>query len=157
MCMQCIVNPLYWYDVLPGWTLIRARRKDDGEMNVGDWGLVTINDPDFIWKSTPKMDPKFEMTEEEEDKFWDQNPDYDSMLPDDFLDAFDNSSVMTSWELVDAAIKAGYNQEKHGCDVKNWLFHYLACWIRDHEPTVEEDPFPNLDGMVEHNYDLGKE
>ena len=44
MCEQCLVNPLYFGEVLPGWYLIRARR--DGDiMKVGDWGMIQCNDP----------------------------------------------------------------------------------------------------------------
>ena len=42
MCEQCLVNPLYFGEVLPGWYLIRARR--DG------------NDPATEEDSFPEID-----------------------------------------------------------------------------------------------------
>lgn len=55
MCTQCVVNPIYYGEVAPGWWLIRARKDEVGDdgMKVGDWGLVECNDPSIVFSVTP--------------------------------------------------------------------------------------------------------
>lgn len=140
MCEQCIVNPLYFGEVLPGWFLIRARRQGS-MMEVGDWGMVQCNDPTFVWSSTPKM------TKEEFDGF--------VYLPEDFEESL-YMYVTNGYDLLISAIKVGYNREEHG-RFSQWLFWHLSEYIRNTEPTVEEDCFPNLDDTTPHDYSLGKD
>lgn len=125
MCEQCLVNPLYFGEVLPGWFLIRARRKGN-MMEVGDWGMLRCNDPTFVWSTTPKA------TKEEFDGY--------IYLPDDFDEAL-YMYATHGYDLISAGIEIGYNREEHG-RFAQWLFWHLSEHIRNTEPTVEDDEFP---------------
>ena len=153
MCEQCNVNPLYFDDVLPGWTLIRARRQGY-DMKVGQWGLLTMNSPDFIWTSTPKPDPTWGMSEEEEDKYNKEHPGESGCLPEDFTDAFINLDNV--FQLGQACIKAGFDPNGE-IKLSYWLWNYLGCWIRDNDPTTSEDAFPDWDNYNPHDYTIGKD
>jgi len=158
MCEQCLVNPLYFGEVLPGWFLIRARREGT-EMKVGQWGLVECNGPTFVWTTTPKPDPTVGLTEKQEREFWasltEEQKKAEIAREGDFDDAL-VCNPFTGYKLVKAAMKKGYRRNTHG-HLSSWLFHYLGVWIRDHDPEVEDDPFPNNDNYYPHDYTLGKE
>lgn len=154
MCEQCLVNPLNFGEPMPGWFLIRARREND--MKVGQWGLVEANDPTFVWTTTPKLQPNFQMTIDEEEAFsietgW--HIDYD--IFGDFHDAFDCSPNI-GYKLVKSCMAVGYIPDVH-YDVREWLFSYLALWIHNNEPTVDADPFPHLDETCPHDYTIWKD
>lgn len=129
MCEQCLVNPLYYGKPIDGWTLIRARRKSDW-MNVGDYGLLTCNDPSFVWGGT--FDGKYASNE--------------------FLDGI-VSDPDTCYSLIESCIISGYNKKKDG-SVVHWLYDKIKEHLAITEPTYVEDPFPNLDDTQEHDYTL---
>jgi hypothetical protein len=56
MCEQCVAEAVQHGEVLPGWVLIRASR-DGNLMKAGQWGLVSGNDPDYVWSATPRPEP----------------------------------------------------------------------------------------------------
>lgn len=144
MCMQCLVNPLYFGEVVPGWYLIRARREHYNSMDVGDWGLLRSNDPDIIFKTTPLLEPP------------DADPLYDTFYQK--ADEFYNELVCDpylGYLLVDACKKNGYDHENHGF-FHIWFFDYLAKHINKTEPKTEQDPMPELDSYCKHDYTLGK-
>ena len=155
MCEQCEVNPLYFGDPLPGWLLIRARR--ESEMKVGQWGLVQCNDPTFVWTTTPAASPIFGMSDSEIEAYEKVNGFCDewAAVGDDFIDSLVHCGPMDGYRIVDACMQVGYDSLVHG-DVIVWLFSYLGKWITENEPTTEEDPFPHLDEMCPHDYNLGK-
>jgi hypothetical protein len=158
MCEQCLVNPLYFGEVIPGWCLIRARRQGS-DMEVGDWGLLRMNDPDLIWKSTPQLDPTFYMTDDEEAEYWKTHSYKDEAVhaAEDFVDTLWCQPVSLGYDLVSAMMEAGYSRKQHG-PVEWWLWQKLAEHIRDTEPTVDEvDPLPGSDDHMPHNYEIGKE
>lgn len=151
MCEQCMVNPLYFGEVIPGWTLIRARRSN--EMKVGDWGLVQINDPTLVWSSN--------LT-------WPE--DYDEVLsnpPADFIEALDSAHYLEIVDLTVAALEAGFdsrvasdpetNLPVHSMHLDNWLWNRMIEHLKTAEASTDDDPFPHLDAMAEHNYALGKD
>lgn len=140
MCEQCLVNPLYFGEVLPGWYLIRARR-DGNDMKVGEWGMVQCNDPTFTWMTTPKV-----TKEEYEDMLY---------LPEDFDEALYMNPI-NGHNLITSAIEAGYSRKEHG-HFSFWLFWYLSEFIRNNEPTTEEDSFPENDNFRAHNYTIWKD
>jgi hypothetical protein len=143
MCTQCLVNPLYFGEVLPGWYLIRARRKG-GYMEVGDWGLIRANDPDIIFKTTPMIEPNIGSEERIEYR--------------NRVDAFYNelvAPVHISFRLVESAQKQAYNIEEDG-HFHIWFFDHLAGYINKTTPETEEDPFPCLDETEPHDYTIGK-
>jgi hypothetical protein len=139
MCEQCLVNPLFYGEVLPGWFLIRARR-ESSSMKVGDWGLLRCNDPDFIWSSHPVLDLS---SDDEEENL--------SIPEDDFTSAF-RCDPNTGYALVKAAEQSGYHPEEGG--LLYWLWEYLAKFIENTNPSTEEDPFPHLDHTQAHDYAL---
>lgn len=155
MCEQCVVNPYYWYDVLPGWTLIRARRQSDDSMEVGDFGLVRMNDPSMVWTSTPKEPLFWSDSAEERDNLFDTvdlPKDYWQRVPEDFMEGFLSLSLMEAYQLVDAAFEKGYDKEFDGGRIEDWLWDYFGHVIHTVKPTVEEDGLPALDANTPHDY-----
>jgi len=159
MCTQCIVNPLYFGEVLPGWYLIRARREAPNEMDVGDWGLLRCNDPDVVFKTTPMKDP--DPSDEDGTKDPESSTISDPNLLKEFYNRVDKfsdefyCSPYIGYLLVEAGIRVGYNHENDGSFI-DWLFSYLGEYIDKTEPTVEEDCFPHLDAVSKHDYSLDK-
>lgn len=154
MCEQCLVNPLMFGEVLPGWYLMRARRKSS-MMEVGDWGLVRCNDPDFVWSTSPIPDPTFGLTDDQINSLPDGITKEFNLRCDKFEEELYVPAYI-GYLLVEAGRKVGYNQEEHGA-FAYWLFHYLGHHIMITEPDLsEQDPFPDLDKELPHDYSLGK-
>lgn len=117
MCEQCICDPEYFGEPLPGWYLMRAR-KDGDLLEIGDWALVQCNDPDVYWTGTPEIDPNS------------YSDDGDVVYPSDsFLDALYSQHVSVGYNLVNSALTVGYS---HGrMSFCHWLWQHLAEHIRD--------------------------
>ena len=131
MCEQCLVNPLYYGQVFGNWSLIRARRKGI-DMEVGDWGLLKVNDPSFIWKTTPTIDAEYP-SDDFYDAFW--------------MQPFDGKS------FAEECVSAGF-EGTNDYDLHDWLWKKIAEHISNTTPETSEDPFPHLDALVETNYEL---
>lgn len=139
MCEQCCVAALQFGKVLPGWYLIRARRKGN-HMQEGDWGLVRQNDPDFIWTTKPvkdKSNPKSKAAERHDTNFYRE------------LAKFENEFIGT----LDAAAHLGMSIERKTKMKKkrrnvrlryvHWLFNHLAERIEKSTPYTEKVVLPS--------------
>lgn len=127
MCNQCLTCCAYFGEPLEGFTLARARRDAFDEWTTGQWGLIEVNDPTFVWSGTPK----------------DCSGDDDCFPSESFLYAFSAVNVMSGYNLVTAAIKAGYNTNEDGA-LEYWLWDYLGRYLEtapDDEPY--DDPLPH--------------
>lgn len=149
MCEQCLVNPLYFGEVVPGWFLIRARRASD-DMKVGEWGLVQVNDPAFTWSS--KIEP---FDTESEDVLLEESP-------SDFYDGICSLDLDTLTRLIVACERAGYvafgdNAFKDFNSLDGWLWRKIVEHLKVAAAETEEDPFPHLDAIQPHDYSLGKD
>jgi len=131
MCEQCLVNPLYYGEVFKDWHLIRARRKGS-YMEVGEWGLVKINDPSWVWKSDPR--------------------DQSDGPPDDFWEAF-LCTPFSGKEFIEDCVDSGFDGE-NDYDLSEWLWEKIVNHVKTTPPATEEDPFPNLDSTTETDYTL---
>ena len=145
MCDQCNANPLSYGEVIPGWTLMRARQ-DGIEWKKDEWGLVWSNDPTFTWTSTPTPCPLFNMPEEEDQTAWfeaqpDGSPEVERAMaytPDDFQDAFKVDPAL-GYDLVVAAMTKGYDPVDGG-DFHGWFFDYLGEHLKIAVPTGHDEP-----------------
>lgn len=165
MCMQCYVNPYYFYDIMPGWTLIRARRAyglpndDDGHMKLGDWGLLQSNDPSVVWSPTPQNVPywynSYELRNDAFEEYYTFNPDdaQNNNVPEEFRDALDWLDPVASYSLVKSAIGLGFELDKE--NFCQWLWDYLGYYINNNDPVVESDAFPSMNAVNEHNENIG--
>jgi hypothetical protein len=137
MCLQCLTEAVSIPIPLPGWFLCRAT-KSAPEMTAGQWGLGQSNDPDFIWTTTPVVDPQFRWSEEqidaattEEDAVWQS-----------FLQAATDlewalvCDPVVGHDLYEACCAAGYDREVDGPRLALWLFHTLAGAIDAHEQAT---------------------
>ena len=144
MCEQCppLADTQSYGEVLEGWRLIRAR-KQGHLLKPDDWGLVQMNDPDFVWTVTPEVDPQSGLTDEqinacskeEHDQWWAWME-----KADEFEIALE-SDPMTGYELILAAMKKGYNPDVYG-RFAYWLFDHLGQWLKDHPEPIKEDKGP---------------
>jgi hypothetical protein len=129
--------------------LVRAT-VDGSEMKKDDWGLVQINDPDFIFSTTPWPNPFFHLTVEE----------HDNLSEDEgkILDAWFDDVDKFAGELVDstrhvgnkqwrfealvklgmAAHKVGYVAEGHR--LPEWMFQYLGELLTKFPNPMPPDP-----------------
>lgn len=164
MCLQCNSLPVYFGEPLPGWTLVRARAHDE-DWPIGWWGLLRINDPDFVWEMTPVATPTFGMSEKQEDDFLDRaqwggvsqtEADADGWLEwpagRAFVDAFVSTDPETGYELVAAGIKMGFVPGKWHFAV--WLFEYLGHYLKNAEmeiDTASDDAARERNKWVDHS------
>lgn len=133
MCLQCAVNAVSYGEVLPGWYLARATNdRAPEEWPKDHWGLIRINDPDFVWESTPTVDPYHGMTDNEINSA----AAADISCRDDKYHAdvnmFEEALVCdpeTGYKLVEAAKAAGWDSWRHG-RFAWWLFHRMGRIIR---------------------------
>ena len=142
MCEQCLINPLYYGEVVRGLFLIRARRESDATA-VGQWGLVQVNNPDFVWTTTPVA-----LGEDEE-------------LPQDFVDALEGFMMFDSaCSYLIPMLEAGFSPKTEegqlflGSQASEWLWNRIAEHIKTATPTSDPDPFPHLDDVRKHDYTL---
>jgi hypothetical protein len=71
MCLQCNSLPVHIGEPFPEWALARARAHDE-DCPIGWWGLLRINDPDFVWELTPTPSPTWGLSEDQTDLFWER-------------------------------------------------------------------------------------
>lgn len=127
--------------------LVRAKR-DGNRMKKGAWGLVTCNDPDFIFHVTPVPCPYWGMTDEQ----LDQLPDHES----DALTAWETNTETFGHELLSSTLTlcyshyfseiyklmerckaCGWNPEE--ATLEKWLFHYLGTFLTAALPVSNDE------------------
>lgn len=137
MCEQCFIDPIYYPDPLPGWFLLQARKTHN--MQAGQWGLGTCNDPTYVWTTTPWIDPLMGMDAAQEEQYIMDHPDWKFRdIPDDFDQALVTNPTI-AYELVSACIEAGYDPKRDGY-VEYWLFDHLARHIQKTIPVEKLPP-----------------
>lgn len=131
MCEQCVADTKNYCEPIPGWLLVRAQ-KDGNYMKKDDWGLVECNDPTFLFKTTPWIDPVHNWTDDQINALQSDDPQYilmDKWLDDmcQFQDELNkcNAGIDAGWRLIEACKKAGYDPSNDG-SCANWLFHHLG-------------------------------
>jgi len=148
MCEQCQARAVTYVgpkkkNVLPNYFLVRAT-KNGSKMKEGDWGLVRINDPDYIWSITPLLDPDDGLSDEEIiSPFKDNNYKEDSNYKE-FYKAVSNiekslnsGSFDKAIQLGEAMKKSGYNPHKHGYRSAFWLCDHIAKFLKT--ATITKD------------------
>jgi len=128
MCLQCSAKAkTIIKDIIPGYDLMKST-KDCDEWPKGYYGLICNNDPDFIWKDKPILDPTFDITELE--KFEDDNIIWKKC--DEFFEVVESiephfeCDPLSGYNLIKACKKAGWDEEKHGFRILCWLTHHMA-------------------------------
>lgn len=125
MCEQCCAEVEEIGSPFPDWILVRAT-VDGMYMKKGDYGLATINDPEFVWSERPTADPGFGLDNEE---FVEGEEGWFNVA----LSATKNLKCdpITGHRLVESAKKAGYNQANDGV-FRIWLWHKLGETVDKH-------------------------
>ena len=162
MCEQCLTNPVYFGEPIPGFILARARRQGN-DWNIGDWGLIECNDPSFTWSMTPTPNPCWGMTDDEEDE-WENAADKNSIeykrwfgWPREFVEQFENCGPNTGYDLVAAAMQVGYDRKKDGT-FAYWLFDYLAEYLKTAIADPDDEPcFPERDKIFPIDLTIGRD
>lgn len=138
MCEQCMAETESW-DILPGIALVRATA-DGSYMKKGQWGLVICNDPFCIWDKIPIPDYSRGLTEEDDEKYWDSQP--ESVWTNLLETVRDIEKALhicprTGYELIKACIEKGYNIK----DIFGWWFcDYMGRFILNNKST------PHIEG-----------
>lgn len=167
MCEQCLVNPIYFGDVLPGWLLARARREVEwADWKKGEWGLIKSNDPTFRWTTTPTPNPTWGMSEKEEDDWIEAQPDGSPEkvraeflgFEGDFHEQFSSCTAMEGYRLVSAAIEKGYDPAVHG-GFAYWFFDFIGEFLKTAEPLEDEHPgaFPKMEDDMPSDLTIGRD
>lgn len=164
MCEQCLTNPIYFGEPLPGLYLARARR-DGNDWKKREWGLIEINDPSFVWTSTPTVNPCFGMDLDEIEAYVEAHPgmseDEENRaygiggVPMDFIDQFSLMDPEFGHFIVGEAIKVGFRPKID--TFVYWFYDYLGKWILEHDGESGDDPLPHLDDYSPTDYTIGKE
>jgi hypothetical protein len=154
MCEQCLAETKTFGEVIPHWWLVQAT-KEGWQMKPGDYGLVYMNDPDFIWPKelVPITDPTFGLSDEEEEAMdAGANGKWNEFI--ERVDKIDGNfwcEPATGYSLVNAAKEAGYDEEKHGYRLLSWLTHQMALVIQSN-PTADEKIADELDKVREEKW-----
>lgn len=124
MCEQCIAKTRSFRPrIVPGVRLVQAT-EDGSEMKTGDYGLVFINNPSFIFKITPEADPTNGQSDEEMDMdaffAWDEKA---NIFREEIYTSAE--SLEASYDLIEACILAGYIRLSSGF-VSHWLFNRIG-------------------------------
>lgn len=137
MCERCLINPLCFGEVLPGFYLSKARRQST-ETKLGQWVLIETNDPVFTFDFNFHMAVGSDEWDDRVYELWTQLTNH----PHD------------GWRLVNAAIQAGYDPQTN---FVNWFALHIRQWLVVTEPELfntedDPDPFPYLDAIQPHDY-----
>lgn len=135
MCLQCTTEAVIVYrEILPEWVLMRAT-KDTDKWKAGEYGLVYMNDPDFIWSGEPIEDQTADMTDDEINVLTDDDSRWISSNNHfDFVDSIEGKFVcdpMKGYRLIRACMAAGYDPHDHGYRVVSWLVNHIAKKLKE--------------------------
>ncbi len=126
--MQCNTEAVHICDVFGEWALYKAT-KTDGDWEAGAYGLITSNDPDFIWKGNLVPDPFVCMTDNEI-KFADEQMIHQHNDHIDCVKEFQNCIISksnwmnTSYDLIACAKEVGYDPATKR--FASWFIGYLG-------------------------------
>jgi hypothetical protein len=133
MCSQCLTKSVSYGEILPSeasyrWFLHKATKDEyAGEEDcwkAGQWGLIQVNDPSFIYPG------EFYDSKVNEEKHFENL---------DLLDkALDSMDVMTSHQFVESCIQGGYNPAKHGSRISSWFMDRIARHLEETGKAVEK-------------------
>lgn len=137
MCERCLINPICFGEVLPGFWLSKARRQSI-HTKVGQWVLIETNDPVFTFDFNFHAAVDSVEFEDAADDLWQQ------------LECHPHDG----WRLVNAAIQKGYDPETRFTD---WFAKHIRQWLVNEEPELfntpdDPDPFPHLDDVQPTDY-----
>ena len=135
MCESCMTEATYHGEIFPGWHLRRAVKEYEG-WKAGEWALIEMNGPSYIWPVAPYPEPP------------DPPDDATAQVDQEWLNKFDDwvdasyqiqslNGMKSIYLLTQAAITKGYNPKEDGA-FEPWLFDYTGKYIQEHlEPVTE--------------------
>lgn len=133
MCLQCTTEAVKICDVFGKWSLWKAT-VDDTDWAKDSYGLLTVDDPDFVWSGEIVPDPYAGLTDEESDQKEKEDPigmqEKDarfSKAVEAFRDcnSMNQNWMMYSYHLINAAKEAGYDPE-NDFNFAAWFINFLA-------------------------------
>lgn len=104
MCLQCCAEAVFVGDLMPGWALMRST-KDHEDWPIGQFGLIQINNPAFVFPGPLVRNPPDGAPPPEVARFYDAIHALEDVLVTD---------PVTGWELVEAARGVGYDRSRDG-------------------------------------------
>lgn len=158
MCEQCVVIPYHYGEVFPGVHLIRARRETPtSEMGLYEWGLLNVNDPFVIFRTTPVL-PTSDEDEEVVERFDKFKDEFNSTIGlDDMFKLYENfrvdfiSECEKNWDegvFKDFPITMMF--EKTLC----YIYMKIADFIKTSQAEPEDDTFPHINSKEGVKIDL---
>ena len=128
MCEQCLAEAVKLGEILHGIYLVQAT-KDGRHMKAGDYGLVEMNDPFFIWSYPPSRDPLDGLTDAQINALTMDSP--ETLASCDWLtiaggfhDQFEIEPRL-AWRLVEKMRREGYKPEVDETPA-HWLFNRMG-------------------------------
>lgn len=132
MCEQCYADCHTLIEgVLPNFSLVQAH-KDGHFMKKGQFGLVEINDPTFVWDLEPMVGLTFNMSDEVIDSLPNEGPVFEEMMSwfsrvEEFeKQAMSQVHVEDGYKLYIDCLAKGYDPKTHGYRIASWLFNFLG-------------------------------
>lgn len=132
MCLQCDTEAVKICDVFGGWSLWKST-VNHKHWAKDSYGLLTMNDPDFVWAGEIIPDPYAGLTDEECDQKDKEDPIGMLAKSERFIKAFeafrnciimDGNWMVHSYKLINAAKEAGYDAD--GYDFHSWFINFLS-------------------------------
>lgn len=148
MCDLCDVIPYYYGEIFEGYkyTLIRARRENpDTCMKVGEWGIVTVNSPFIVFKTTPILKGDEDFLRSQFENFC--NDIYANMNFDSFYQFI--KSVENVLDKEEDVFSDYFYYEK----TLLALYCAIAKTVENSEPTKEDADYRLSDQVCNLDYD----
>ena len=128
MCAQCNTEAVHICDVFGEWALYKATKTDE-DWEEGAYGLLTVNDPDFMWKGILVPDPFVGLTDKEinnaNEQMIHQHNDHMDCVKDFQGCILNKTNWMNSlYNLIDSAKEAGYDPATKRFE--SWFIGYLG-------------------------------
>ena len=132
MCLCCSAEAVDVAEVVKDFFLVRAAVDVDGWKS-GQYALVVCNDPSYIFKTPPRLQPVW--NDADDDKSLDAEDAWLAEATAFISDLKQALSLNECHNLVGACVVAGYDRAEDG-DVAFWLYDRIAKLIQDDKANI---------------------
>lgn len=124
MCLCCLTKAkTIRKDILPGYNLLKGMI-DHPDWPLGYYALQRWNDPDFVFREIPRMDPSHGVSLKKNEKAYKAYLVWAKEV-DDMEDTFECSPEL-GYILYKACLKAGWRPKRDGLRLVYWLRHHMG-------------------------------
>lgn len=125
MCLCCETKAkTIRRDILPGYSLLKGR-VDHPDWPLGHYALQHFNDPDFIFKEIPKVNPSIGVSLNNNKKVYEAYMAW-SKETENMEKSLDHCGPELGYQLYKACLKAGWCPKRDGFRLSFWVRNYMG-------------------------------